>query len=332
MASVKFPQTKTWVHCLAVVATLLVAGLIFLGRLLATWHAQPPVAAIGDLDGRPWRSTANEVKLRLATWNVWGIPASTPKRAARIRALAETVGRSGADIVCFQEVFLESDRETLSRILAAAGLPHSQYFASPPGGSGLLTVSRYPIREAAFHRFTEGGNPLAVQHGDWWAGKGAGVVTIDVPDFGTIRVVNTHLHARYRGDHYRSLRQGQLRELASVVDDAARPGAPTFLLGDLNHGKDDGVWVEFLENHPWQELSKAWSPIDYVIARKSRRFTFHHTPGKRLTGILSDDHTPLSDHAGILADVQIDYVGSLQNAAIAGLSSFPRGETLGLLR
>lgn len=215
------------------------------------------------------------------------------------------VAATKADIVCFQEVFLEEDRRTLCEVLATEGLLHYRYFSSLPGGSGLLTISRFPIVEAVFQRFREQGNPLALQQGDWWAGKGAGLVTVDVAEFGKIRVINTHIHASYQENHYQSLRQEQIGELLSLAERGGANGGPIFIIGDLNYGKDDLFWRNFLKTHQLQELSRRWSPVDYIMALKSDRFTFLHSTGERLTGALSDGTTVLSDHAGILTDVHI---------------------------
>lgn len=292
-----------------VLAILLPAGLVAVGLCFATWHVRPS-ATFGRFDHSTNPPLRENVRLKLITWNVWGIPLATPMRAERLRAIAREVAKSGADIACFQEVFLDADRREICRILAEAGLIHAIYFSSPPVGSGLLTVSRHPIRETAFHRYTRGGNPFAVQHGDWWAGKGAGVATIEITGIGAIRIINTHLHARYAGDHYREVRQSQLQELVSVVDKTAESGSPTFLLGDLNHHKNDEYWAGLLEREGWLNLTRMWSPIDYILAIPSERYSFRHTGGRRLAGVVPGTEITLSDHSGVLAEVRIVPAGN----------------------
>lgn len=302
-------QRRSRLSQIGIVLVLLVMGLILIGgRTLATWHVQPAVSSPDALEQSPWFPLPpGEATLRLATWNVWGLPALTPHRAERIQALAEAVAQSGADIACFQEVFLEADRRTLCDTLAGVGLAHWRYFSSAPGGSGLLTVSRYPIEEAAFMRFSRGGDPLAFKQGDWWAGKGAGLITVTVPGLGPVRIINSHLHARYSGDHYRELRQQQMAELLRLAETAGANGTPVLIAGDLNYRKDDPFWSGQIEARDLIELSRRWSPIDYVLAVGSTDFVFEHSEGEKLDGHLPDGETRFSDHVGILAVTTIRY-------------------------
>lgn len=41
-------------------------------------------------------------------------------------------------------------------------------------GSGLLTLSRFPISEAVFHQYSAAGDPAALTCGDYYAAKGKG--------------------------------------------------------------------------------------------------------------------------------------------------------------
>lgn len=311
-------RRKLW-FVLGVVCLLGIATAGFL-RQLATWHSHPSVASSPCGPVAPWTPEAPEGKLRLVTWNVWGLPGVTPHRRDRIRGVAKVVAGTGADIACFQEVFLETDRRTLCETLAEAGLRHYRYFASPAAGSGLLTVSRHPILDAQFHRFAEQGNPLALNHGDWWAGKGIGTVTVDVTRFGKVQVMNTHLHARYGSDRYRTLREHQLQETADLAASRSSAGCPTFLLGDLNFRRHEPYWRNLLGKHLFVELSEEWAHIDYILAVSNPRLTFSRSSGPSLKGTLPDG-TPLSDHPGIVTDVRIQIRNEAAPPAGSGTAS-----------
>lgn len=251
--------------------------------------------------------SSRSVVLRLVTFNIHGIPYFTSEHRKRAAAIAELVGASHADVVAFQEAFHEPDRELMCGILAKAGLPYHHYFRSGAFGSGLLTVSRYPITNTSFHQYSRGGNPLALRHADWWAGKGAGLTTIATPGFGNVRIINTHLHARYRGDHYKEVRQSQLDELMAFVGAARASRQPTLLLGDLNHTLSDPGWLRCIRSAGLIPIADQISRIDYIMAVRSQDFSFTKKESLPLQGSVQSgrDTIPVSDHTGVLGSVSI---------------------------
>ena len=50
-------------------------------------------------------------------------------------------------------------------------------------GSGLCVFSKIPIEETLFHKFDLNGYAHKVQHGDWFGGKGVGLVKLAVEGF-----------------------------------------------------------------------------------------------------------------------------------------------------
>ena len=50
--------------------------------------------------------------------------------------------------------------------------------------------------EAVFQEFSLNGYPHNVHHGDWWAGKGVGLVRLEVEGL-SIHVFVSHFHAEY---------------------------------------------------------------------------------------------------------------------------------------
>jgi len=276
----------------------------FLLLLVLNSHASDPG---GEPHAPAAGGSSRSVTLRLVTFNIHGIPYFTSEHRKRAAAIAELVGASHADVVAFQEAFHKPDRELMCGILAKAGLPYHHYFRSGAFGSGLLTVSRHPITNTSFHQYSRGGNPLALRHPDWWAGKGAGQTTIAVPGFGDIQVINTHLHARYRGDHYKAVRQSQLNELMVFVAAAGASHQPTLLLGDLNHTLSDPGWLRCIRSAGLTPVADQLSRIDYIMAIRSPDFSFTKKESLPLQGSVQSgrDFIPLSDHTGVLGSVSI---------------------------
>lgn len=271
---------------------------IFLG---ACAH-DPPVEK-----SSPAGKTSGSATLRVVTFNTHGIPFFTGAHGKRSAEIARLVGSENVDVVAFQEAFHGPDRRLMCDLLARAGLPYHHYFRSWVFGSGLLTVSRYPIRETAFHRFSRGGNPFALRQADWWAGKGAGRVTVSLAGFGDIEVINTHLHARYRGDHYKAVRQSQLGELADFLAASRDTNRPVLLLGDLNHTLRDPGWQRCIRETGLVSLCRPFSKIDHIMALRNPNFSFKLSGCLPLKGTVRGPRgeLPISDHTGILSEIRM---------------------------
>jgi endonuclease/exonuclease/phosphatase family metal-dependent hydrolase len=140
--------------------------------------------------------------------------------------------------VAFQEVWTPAARAQLLRSGLEAGLLHAwepdAHFAS----SGLLVLSRLPIRSARFEPFLIRALPQHLRHIDFIGGKGFVHLRVETEQ-GPISVVNTHLQARYRKEvphGYRSHRTGQIVQLASRMQEWSEA---VVLLGDLNCEQGD---------------------------------------------------------------------------------------------
>lgn len=96
--------------------------------------------------------------MKIATYNIWDSDAGMP---FRFRQLVDEIARTGADILCLQEV---SHWETHHRLSALCGYDHSHWQAR----TGLSILSRHPIAETAdlehgaFARIRVGGRTLLV--------------------------------------------------------------------------------------------------------------------------------------------------------------------------
>src|SRR5690606_11224595 len=125
--------------------------------------------------------------MKILTLNIWGAPYAK-HRSARITAISQEIKRLSPDILLFQEAYLPDNRKDLIENLHATW-QHFHYFPSALVGSGLLTMSKYPITDAHFHKFRMQGKPEDILHGDYYAGKGVGLTRIDTPQ-GLIDVYN----------------------------------------------------------------------------------------------------------------------------------------------
>lgn len=176
--------------------------------------------------------------IKMATFNVWGLYTSKDRKA-RIQAIADHLKTCDYSIIGLQEVWVRKDYEYLSSELRMS-FPYSYYFKSGQMGSGMATFSRYPIKQAMFHRFLLNGQAHHIWHGDWWSGKGVGLTRIQISDDFSVNFYNTHLHAEYnkKSEEYLGHRISQMQQLFQFVQmSSAVPESEHFMnviAGDLN--------------------------------------------------------------------------------------------------
>ncbi|MBX7254935.1 MAG: endonuclease/exonuclease/phosphatase family protein [Candidatus Hydrogenedentes bacterium] len=254
------------------------------------------------------------VTLKIVTFNIWDLYALSTRRAERMALIGETLVGLNPDIVGFQEAWVEADRAIILKRLEEIGLVNSQYFRSGLVGSGLLVASRYPIAEAFFHRYTQGGIPYRVDHGDWWAGKGVCVARIALPnDVGYLDFFDTHTHAQYGLTLYDSIRLSQAQELAAFINKAATGTSPAIAVGDFNTKADQEQYKTLVETAKLKRVMKMESRIDHVFAVESPRYRFEVVDTVQI-GV--DDRkerirSGMSDHPGYMTTVRIVPAGTL---------------------
>ncbi len=200
--------------------------------------------------------------LNVLNMNIWDLPYSKDLslRIPQICKLLESndkggfgdgpmMGR-GYDIIGFQEAFMETDRERLIAAAKRGGIGYSHFYDSgmgfpayPESGhpSGLLVLSRFPIVQVAYLRYSLNGKPHKLLHWDWQIGKGCGLARISTP-FGLVDVYLSHFVASYTAspdvsDEYLTDRVAQAYECAEFIQMSRR--APlAMLLCDLNSTPD----------------------------------------------------------------------------------------------
>lgn len=245
------------------------------------------------------------LRLRVVTWNLWGILWLTPRRAERMQVIAREIVKMKPDIVGFQEVFVQADRDLIAKALQEAGLPYARYFPSGLVGSGLLLVSRHPIESDGFIRYAENGRPEAVHHGDWWAGKGLSLSTVRLPGGTLLQVGNTHMHARYRTTQYHATQLAQGRQLIPWAKRVKETGAPALWLGDWNNQPDNDVLAPLAASGDWKLLTPDTTTIDHIFG-SGDAWEWHVNDHGKVSGFLEGSpKVPWSDHAARWIEVDL---------------------------
>ena len=289
---------KRWLKRLGI--SLLILGAVMTWNV---WHT--PIPEPTTFTAATPSPTFQPLRLRVITWNIWGIFGLTPRRAERMQVIAHQVVKMKPDIAGFQEVFVQTDRDLITTALREAGLPHSRYFPSGLVGSGLLLVSRYPIESDGFIRYTENGRPEAMHHGDWWAGKGLSLSTLRLPNDTLLYVANTHMHARYREGLYRATQLAQAQQLIPWAARVKAANAPALWLGDWNNKPDNDILHPLVSSGSWTLLTADKTAIDHIFG-SGDSWQWHVLTQGKVTGFLpGEPKVPWSDHAARWIEVEL---------------------------
>jgi endonuclease/exonuclease/phosphatase family metal-dependent hydrolase len=248
-----------------------------------------------------------------------------------------------ADVVGLQEVFYAKDRRLLVEAGVQAGLIYNHYFYSGILGSGLLTLSRYPILETGFLRFKLNGRPQDFVRVDYYAGKGVGRVRMMTPG-GPVDVYNVHLIASYLEwgpDRFAAHRVAQALEVGLYISKESE-AIPAVLVGDLNCYPGDAAYRALLAAGNLAEACAEANPLavqvasserngyatihppdhyDYVLSRSGSehhltsqctRFVLGGVPDPNPDGLLG-----YSDHYGVLAEFLLSGAAQPLRAGLA---------------
>jgi endonuclease/exonuclease/phosphatase family metal-dependent hydrolase len=221
------------------------------------------------------------LKLRVLTFNTWGVPFFSRQRAARIRAIGRALSRLNADVIGLQEAFFARDRAVIAKGAAEAGLVYNHYFASGVMGSGLFTLSRYPIVETSFLRFQLNGRPQDLIRSDYYAGKGVGRVRVQTP-VGPFDVYNAHFIAPYLEfgpDRFSSHRVAQALEASRYIRTQSGP-VPSVLTCDLNCFPDDLTYRTIVSGSLVETYSEANLASDAVTVTDRSGYATIHPPAR----------------------------------------------------
>ena len=264
--------------------------------------------------------------MRIATLNAWGLPKPfADDVSTRIREIGRQLAHLELDAIAFQEVWTDRAQERLRGAGAAAGLVHVWHGDSGLRGSGLLVLSRFPIKSVRFEPYALHGDPSL---SDYYGGKGFAELRLATPS-GPLALVDTHLLARYTNDvphEYRAQRVGQIIELASGL---AEVHTPLLVAGDFNldptheeygvllgltGARDSASEVDahvptVYRGNPYRARSrKPDRRIDYLLARSGTGAGLRVRSVERCFDDLfrhHDHEIAYSNHAGLLIDAEI---------------------------
>ncbi|KAJ3658126.1 hypothetical protein Zmor_009884 [Zophobas morio] len=174
------------------------------------------------------------MEFKILTLNCWGLAVVSRNRSQRMQAIAEMLATSHYDVVCLQEIWLNSDYELIKHKVSGV-LPYSHYFYSGVTGSGVCILSRYPMEEVFFHQWPVNGYIHKIHHGDWFGGKGVGLCRLKVNNY-CVNVYSAHLHAEYdrKCDEYQAHRVLQSFDTAQFIQMTSGGADLVVLAGDLN--------------------------------------------------------------------------------------------------
>ncbi|MFZ3495518.1 poly(A) polymerase [Streptomyces sp. 5.8] len=199
------------------------------------WRAASPGGGTG---------TSKPSRVRLLTWNTLWDRYDAPRIATARRRplLLADLAAADADVIALQEV----ERELLGMLLAEPWVRAGYAVAADPRGrdvaeSGLLVLSRLPVREAGVH--------VLGPH------KAVVAVTVDTAG-GPLVVAATHLTSDHteRGEDRRAAELARLSEGLSGIE-----SADVALLGDFNDDRSgaDGPAAALRLRDAWTEVHGA---------------------------------------------------------------------------
>lgn len=271
-------------------------------------------------------------QLRAISLNMWGLGMGiSADREQRMRALGEAFPTLGADIIGLQEIWLESDQKYLLRQAQNAGLEHGHYFRSGVIGSGVMTLSRFPILEAHFQAYRLSSRPEYHTQGDYYAGKGMGLVRLQTP-YGDLDVYNTHAIAQYAPDYQddlAGLRASNMYEAANFIQHFSHHN-PAIVLGDFNVNPHqlgyqllctlanltdcyeviypNDLSITFSLDNPYNSNYREPERIDYVCVRDGVNIALTPIQAEVTLKRQPDyPYKPYSDHYGVQADIEISH-------------------------
>ncbi len=253
--------------------------------------------------------------LTILSYNVWMLDAPFKLGAldvkARAAAIPQVLCETGADVIALQEVWSSRHKKFFAEEFKKLGYEYSFYENAPVNllmrrlfGNGLLIVSKVPIvkskskheRVMAFSHYT--------RSDEYFAGKGALSVDLQVTPEITISFYNTHLGAvsvnpkTGRSDLlHEQARQRQAGELFSFIKKTHKKN-PIIVVGDFNtHYKifeEDGLTHSYAPDHqnlttfPYSETGMALIDSYHSINGEfSEKYT--HDTAMNLYG----DHMPV---------------------------------------
>jgi endonuclease/exonuclease/phosphatase family metal-dependent hydrolase len=256
--------------------------------------------------------SANTQKLKLVTYNIWGLPLwMTGAKPGRYAKIARELERLDADVVLLQEAWTSQARKSApadGRWFIARAAGQHTFFQQ----SGLVTLSKLPIIGGKFYPFSHAEFP------DRLVNKGALKVSVELAGGRVLNIWNVHLQDGGSAE----VRRSQVRQLISWVQEAEDGQVADVIGGDFNCTPESAEYEELacwlgpsmlqaaggLPFVTWDGLSAkpgAGRTLDYIFARGR---TAHPVP-EALPCVAFTAPTSaqrLSDHFGIEAEMNLN--------------------------
>ena len=175
-------------------------------------------------------SSAFAIEVKILSYNVYMLPKplKSSMQKIRIHQIASALKYSDYDLIFFEEAFMKSFRDEVKKQMSAQ-YPYSYYLGKKIPfsifGSGLLTMSRHPIKLIDKTRFKH-------CHGvDCWAAKGSPLIDVTLPGGKHVQFAPTHLQA---GTKYGPIRLRQITQIKKMLVKNVKTNVPQVVVGDLN--------------------------------------------------------------------------------------------------
>jgi endonuclease/exonuclease/phosphatase family metal-dependent hydrolase len=264
----------------------------------------------------PSAHSAAPVRLRVVTWNVWGLPVVSPNMEARLAALPDVIAKLDPDVILLQELWEESEGNRVRQGLERHGYRYTNHLAHTASGmTGLFTASKLPLENVGFLPFASGRIGHSFWHLEWIASKGVGRFLVHTA-LGPIEVQNTHLQAQYDTDGYAAERLSQVGEIVSMHQDWS---LPLVLGGDFNTGSEELPRKALLALDALRDTTPSPRP-DTVFVRNGKstmvRVVASRSALTEPVRLANGVTTVLSDHPAVVVDLELSDCTACAPAAV----------------
>ena len=310
--------------------------------------AQPSAGEIRDpIVFRGFEEAAGSVlELRLLSFNVWALPVALPgmNRRARLPLIPSRIEELNPTVVALQEAFHVDFRSFMARYLGGRYYAWRQAFCKERLAvvlrrdcrGGLLTLSRHGVASERYyaHPMQEG-----MKLDERFSSKGFLVTELTTP-LGPVYVINVHLYAGRR-DADEAMRVVQVQQLQAVIEERGFYTRPILLMGDLNavhpgvamaderYAASDAYrflteslgFVDTVSDlgegdYTYDPVANPYAALWYngVEGRQKLDYVFYRLPvgySMRVVRrrVVLDDQPLLSDHYGLLVDLELKAPG-----------------------
>jgi endonuclease/exonuclease/phosphatase family metal-dependent hydrolase len=176
----------------------------------------------------------------------------------RVEKIIMALRATDADIMCLNEIWDLASLEYIQNAFADWHVYQPNGNMKYPlvdriSSSGLLLLSKYPIINATFTRFTK------ARHAELFVRKGFFRCTVNAPD-GSIGVFGTHTQAY----NYARTRQSNLRQIISAIADYRRryPDRHAIALGDFNVRRGSPAGEYTMLQDAMTQMGLMTAPVD----------------------------------------------------------------------